>query len=325
MKRLYIPMVILFVLLLASCSDGSPEDKSDQKAPSERSNTFTQNDQTFEIIPLYKEIQEYTGLAKDNPSMNTKKKYKEKVVEPFQKMASEKKIDIGSYYSTYFEPTTDIQQLEENTTQLLNNQDKINKYIKESLLSSAKLLPGNNKTIFIMPFNPEYTDSIQEMEGVVAFNLSKDAILVQLVPSFKEIALKYTIAREYNHTIAREYGDDNSSSLLSPIIYEGKADSFAAKVYPEHNVPWIKPLAAEKEKIVIDEIRENNDSFDMHIYNGLFDGDPSKGIPRWSNYKIGYKITQSFIKNNPDVSIDEWTKLDYNEILKGSDYSHLLE
>ena len=50
-----------------------------------------------------------------------------------------------------------------------------------------------------------------------------------------------------------------------------------------------------------------------------------KRFSRWSNYKIGYQITQSFIENNPELSIPEWTKLDSKEIVKDSAYSNLID
>jgi hypothetical protein len=34
---------------------------------------------------------------------------------------------------------------------------------------------------------------------------------------------------------------------------------------------------------------------------------------------------QSFLKNHPDVPINEWTKLDAAQILKGSEYRSLLD
>ena len=64
----------------------------------------------------------------------------------------------------------------------------------------------------------------------------------------------------------------------------------------------------------------NGESMDFIIYDKLVNGNSRKDIPRFSNYKIGYQITESFIENNPDSSIIEWTKLDANKIIRGSKY-----
>jgi uncharacterized protein YjaZ len=327
MRRLLVPFFFTAsFLILVSCSNDSSQDKSDNdKIPSQTSITFSHNKQAFQIIPLYEEVLDYTNLVKENPSLNNKEEYFDKVVEPFQKIASEKNVDIKSNYFSIFEPTTDVQKLEENTNNLLRHQDQINGFIKKSLISSAKLLSGDNKTIFIMPFNPENSLTIQEMGGIAGWTLSKNVVILQIDPSFTEMALKYTVAHEYHHTIAMESNGDNAYPLLNPIIFEGKADSFATLVYPDTNVPWIEPLTDESEKIVLNEIRENIDSFDSSIFEDLLNGDPAKGIPPWSSYKMGYQITQSFLKKNPDVPIDEWTKLAANEILQGSDYKTLLK
>jgi uncharacterized protein YjaZ len=206
LNRLFITLIFLSLfLLLVSCSNDRAQDKKyNDRIPSQSSIKFTHNKQTFQIIPLYEEVLDYTTLVKGNPSLNNKKEYFDKVVEPFQQIASEKNVEIKSNYFSYFAPTTDVQQLEENTIKLLQHQKQINQYIKESLISSAKLLSGSNKTIFIMPFNPEYTVFIQEMDGIAAWTLSKDVILLQMVPSFTEMALKYTVGHEYHHTIAME-------------------------------------------------------------------------------------------------------------------------
>jgi uncharacterized protein YjaZ len=325
MKRLLVPFIFISsFILLVGCSNESSEDRSENDSfPSQTTIKFSNNEQTFQIIPLYEEVLDYTKLVKDEPSLNNKKEYFSRVVEPFQKMASEKNVDIKNNYFFWFSPTTDVHTLEQNTIKLLQHQDQINEYIKDSLMSSAKLLSGGNKTIFIMPLNPENTFPIQEMEGVAGETFSENAVLLQIDPSFTEMALKYTVAHEYNHTIEKEKSSGTDYKIMNSLISEGKADSFATKVYPDKKVPWIEPLSVESEKIVLDEIREIID--DSNIYNVLLDGDSAKGIPPWSNYKMGYKITQSYLENNPDVSIDEWTKLDANEILQGSEYRNLLK
>ncbi|WP_139186933.1 hypothetical protein [Sediminibacillus halophilus] len=43
-------------------------------------------------------------------------------------------------------------------------------------------------------------------------------------------------------------------------------------------------------------------------------------LPRWSNYKIGYKIFEKYAKENPDVLIEEWTQLPACEIGEQSHY-----
>ncbi|WP_175989231.1 hypothetical protein [Bacillus sp. Marseille-Q1617] len=52
---------------------------------------------------------------------------------------------------------------------------------------------------------------------------------------------------------------------------------------------------------------------------------PSKGLPHWSIYRIGFSILQSYLEAHPDDAIEEWTKLDAEQNLKRSEYKHLVE
>lgn len=45
-----------------------------------------------------------------------------------------------------------------------------------------------------------------------------------------------------------------------------------------------------------------------------------KDIPFASAYTIGYRIVQEFLKNNPDITLLEWTDLEAEEILAKSKY-----
>ncbi|MCG1023231.1 DUF2268 domain-containing putative Zn-dependent protease [Sutcliffiella horikoshii] len=49
-------------------------------------------------------------------------------------------------------------------------------------------------------------------------------------------------------------------------------------------------------------------------------GRPSSGIPKWSNYRIGYRIMGDFLENNPGVTLEEWTKMRAEEILELSGF-----
>jgi len=147
-----------------------------------------------------------------------------------------------------------------------------------------------------------------------------------------------------NHMEGTEYKDafqfGASADWLADLVVEGKkaattsgyelyelekeaipqAGSFASILYPETKVIWKEPLSNDEEVKVLEALSINGESMDFIIYDKLVNGNSRKDIPRFSNYKIGYQITESFIENNPDSSIIEWTKLDANKIIGGSKY-----
>ncbi|MCA1065815.1 DUF2268 domain-containing putative Zn-dependent protease [Rossellomorea sp. AcN35-11] len=328
MRQLTYPAILVLIMsMVIGCSKDESSAKSDKapSIPSQASLEFTHDEQTFQIIPLYEEILEYTGLVQDDPSQHTKVEYGGKVVVPFQQYAAEKNIDIGNMYFPFFQPTENPQTLEENTVQLLEQQDRINTLIKESLIKSANYLSGGTKTVFVMPLNPENTFTIQKMDGVWGLTMSEGAILLQIDPSFKEETLNYIVAHEYHHAVNMERSGKELYSLMEAVIFEGKADSFAGLVYPDYQAPWAESLANKSQHIVLEELRKNANSYDSSVYNEFFTGNSAKDIPLWSNYKIGFQITQSYLDANPGVSIGEWTEMEANEVVQGGEYKYLLE
>lgn len=324
MRRLvYLSILILLVISLTGCSDDNEENKEvDDKPISQTPYSFSHDGQDFEIIPFYEEILEYTGRMKDNPQLDNEETFAGNVLAPFKEKSSLEYLTLGDPLS----PTSDVEQLEKNTNDLLQNREKINKWIKEALLDSAELLSGGDTTIYIFPVNPEDWFTIDNLEGVGGVAYFGNNIVLRIDPSFSEETLKYTVAHEYHHTVNMFFnGEQSVYSLIDSIITEGKGDTFANIVYPETNVAWTDPLTDDVEATVLEELSQNAESADWNIYNDFSHGNPAKDIPRWANYKIGYQITQDFIENNPDSTIVEWTKLDAKELVKGSSYSNLIK
>ncbi|REK76870.1 DUF2268 domain-containing protein [Paenibacillus paeoniae] len=330
MKRILVLLLMLstFLLLMSCSSDSEGNSETNHfpdKVPSQVYHQFTHNEQMFEIIPLYEEVLDYTARIKEDPSLDNWEEYYNHVVMSFYNMATERDSDLPSFFYSFFSLTLLEQELEDNTIKLLKMQNKINEYIQESIISSAQLLTGGKTTIFIVPFSPDNPTIIREMGGATGVTLSENIILLHIDPSFSKMTLKYLVAHEYNHTVAMKGLAFSDFTPLDAIILEGKADSFATNVYPNHRAPWLEPLSKDEEKIILEEISEHKDSTDQFLYQTLFSGNDNKGIPRWSNYKIGYSIMQNYLEKNSNLSFDEWTSLDPITILQGSDYRDLLK
>jgi uncharacterized protein YjaZ len=325
MKTVFQTIFLLLIsLLLISCTTKTLQVKSNKNSLTEQTSfDFSHDHQTFQIIPLYEEVLDYTNLVEKTPSMNNKKEYNKKVVIPFQNKASKVKANIKSGYFDFFTPTSDTKKLAVHTKKLLRQQKQINAIIEEALIKSAEQLPGTNKTIFIMPINPESSAVIQEMQGVAAWTLSENVILLQIAPSYSEKALKYTTAHEYHHTKNLESTTDLNFTIIDKFIFEGKADNFATIIYPHHRTAWTEPLPEIDFNHVLTQLSTNANSLDPYLYNEYFDGNAVKKIPKWSNYKVGYEMTKNYLENHSHLSIEEWTKLGAEEIVQGSKYHHI--
>lgn len=101
-------------------------------------------------------------------------------------------------------------------------------------------------------------------------------------------------------------------------LSEAKADSFASIVVPDFKVPWTRELSPEDEQTIWNWLKERRYTFKESDLAEMRNG--SGVMPRWSDYRIGYHIMQEFLKQNPNVSIEEWTFMDTDKILEMSGF-----
>ncbi|MGE7921276.1 DUF2268 domain-containing protein [Viridibacillus sp. NPDC093762] len=321
MKR-FISLVILTSLFLIGCTSENAQDIQipNKENLTQKEVSFSHEGKTFKIIPFYGEYLEYAKYSKENPKESNKNVYSEKVLSSIKEKSS-----INFLLDYPFLPTNDLERIEENTNFLLKNQDKINECIKDALIKSAELLPGDDINIFILPIRKEDQFAVDKMQGVAGNTFSSNTIFLLIDSTYTEEMLRYTVAHEYHHTVNILLNADQAFySLFDSTISEGKADSFAEIVYPNIKAPWTEPLPNETFEKVLIEVKNKIDSTSINDYNQLFNGDSTKGIPLWSNYKIGYEITQNYIKNNPEVPVPKWTGLLSKDLLRNSDYNEIL-
>lgn len=267
------------------------------------------------MYSLYDEILDYTSEAKNLTSKEKEELYREKVTEPFQEIAEKHDINIGTYYFGYFNGDTDIKELEKNTIKLLKKQDEVESLVKEAFMKSNEVLPGGDKSLFLIPINPDFTFPIEKMEGSTGVTFTDEFMLIQLDPSYKKEAVASTAAHEYFHAVDMEDGG-GQPTVLDSILMEGKAESFSRIVYPDKINPWSKPLTEREKKNVFTELEGKLHSLDYEVYQTLFAGDPSKGIPLWSNYKLGFEMTQDYLNAHPELSPAEWVLTENKDVLE---------
>lgn len=115
---------------------------------------------------------------------------------------------------------------------------------------------------------------------------------------------------------------NDAYTLLEGTILEGKADTFESMMYPEVDVPWIEPLKGYYKEEAWKFFLDHSNSIDPEPWHDFSYGNRSKGLLRWSNYRIGHQIMESFLKENPDVPVQEWTEMSAEDILLKSKYAN---
>ncbi|WP_142354040.1 DUF2268 domain-containing protein [Fredinandcohnia onubensis] len=311
----------VIVVLLIGCTNKTIEVESPKDLNIKNPFIVKNGNQEFRIIPFYSQILDYIeSVSETEQHEKMEEHYYQKVVEPFQLDTLGKGEGYWLKDHWAFATPKDIKTLEEFVYSLINNQDEINKTIEQALIKSSNTLPGENKTVYLFPPNPDDMYDINLMGGTAGLSV-KDVIIIQIDPSsFNLDLLEYSVAHEYHHTIYMEGENVNwKNTLLDSIIHEGKADTFAKSLYPDINIPWIEPLSAQTEKEVWKNLEDDLWSIDSLIINDYF-GNPNKGIPHWTNYKIGYQIVNSFLEKNPTTPVRDWTLLSAEEILSNSKY-----
>ncbi|RIW34005.1 hypothetical protein D3H55_10435 [Bacillus salacetis] len=300
-----------------SAETEKPQVQTVSSLSDERTSRFSIDGQEFQLSFLHNEVLDFAKTVKADSSLVIKEVYGEKVIDPlYQRIA-----DSGA--QTYYElesllfPNTNPQKLEVSTKELMVKEEDIADLIEEALEDSSGMLPGLNKTIIAMPVNPLDVMTIESRGGVNGLALSENLILLQVSPSFDEDILKFTVAMLYHTTVQTEYMADMYETLMESFVVDGKAAAFAHQVYPETAVSWTQPLSDELMVQMFEELKESGNDLD-HYWE--FEGSARRGIPPWTNFKLGYEITQSYLRNHPEAGIEEWTSLLPLEIINGSDY-----
>ena len=318
MKRI---VIILCLVFLLGCMDSGKELKSNNQAQQ----TFEYKGQTYEIHTYFEEFLTYAEKAKANPE-EAEQLYHKYVIDPLQAAALEKDDNQKLLNENGgVIPPVDPDRLKEDVQKLINRREDILKWAKESLKKSVDALPSVGKEVYILPVDMAAkgaSSMYAPVGGTSGFSLTEDAMVVRVTPSFEKMSLKNLVAHEYHHLVYNEKHPPSFSGPLLPyVLAEGKAEQFAETVFPKYTSYISRPFSSkEKEKEVWNYLKENSYETDQKFKDILIYDGSSEGFSSSSGYRISKQIMKSFVNNNPDTTIKEWTFMPANMILERSDY-----
>jgi uncharacterized protein YjaZ len=202
------------------------------------------------------------------------------------------------------------------------NKAKIEELIIHALVKSRTYLKNDSLTVYVKPANAGWKAILQKMGGVNGLTPGSKQIIVIVDPqisSWNEM-LEPCIAHEYNHAYWTKmyFAQSNDWSLLSYLVFEGRADSYARLLYPKAVFPWDSALTDKEKTDLWNEIKPELLNSDFKLNTDVMFG--GNGYPIWGGYTLGYSIVQSAIKNNPKLSPAELSALSSEKILEMSDY-----
>ena len=311
----YIITIIIFISFSCDLKKYDPE---------LRTTTFLQANQQFSIVSFYLNMPVYIKKAKENKKQ-INKIYKTYVYDPiWDNFASKGECSFLAKNIKY--PITEIDGLD--TAIKILSDSGVEDIIKKALLKVSKVLPGPNTTIYIQILNPSYKKMIPSNAskiidmGMHADTYGTGRILIAIDPMSKnwKKMLPRIVAHEYHHSVwvSRNFETINFS-LLDCLILEGRAEGFADLIYPDIEAPWPGSFDLNYEYRVWQHMKQVLHSKDEQIITKMFAG--NEEIPFLGVYSMGYKIMQEFFKNNPEVSLIEWTDMEPAEFLSKSKYS----
>ncbi len=316
-------MLISSLILMIGCSNGTTESDT----PSNSTNNlepiiFKYNENEYKIVNFYQEFSQYIKEAENHPD-NLDTLYIDTVLEPFTKSVFGE--DYGEFISKQwgFGTPTRPKILEEYLLYLNENNNKINDLIIDALKKSTdELSSEDDKVVYILLASPDDVTKMKWLKGVTGMTWDQNVITIQIAPPFlDEDILKFVVAHEYQHAVFFEKNEiGTNATVLEEVMLEGKADTFAQIMYPEVVTPWNDFSTKSQEENTWSYLEKNLNSINASIKDDLFYGNSSKGILDTSNYKMGNKIMDSFIQENPSISIEEWTEMSADEILEKSKY-----
>lgn len=276
----------------------------------------------IKIISAYHGMTDYIKAARASENPDKKQLWMQYAIEPFWDQWAAGQFNEERTREEMSYPAEDLDRLEEAVIRIGGS--GIEELLQKAYDRILQLLPYPEEEKVVCVYANIYID--EAIHGVLGTCIG-DSILVQVNPMIDgwQQYIPWVLAHEYNHTVwgyHYYYLKGNSSQdLLTSIITEGEADSFAKAVSPEASPSWIRAISNTEESrqwLVLKEFLYLEDSQELHVR--YFFGDSQAGVPSNTGYTIGYHIVQMYLKAHPEVSFEELANKDAKEILNGSGY-----
>lgn len=286
--------------------------------------TYTEaNDLSIRIVKGYEGAARYATHAANVTTEKRAALYQQYFVDPYRNDCSG---DGPSYTESrwlFDTPVVEVGKLHLAAAKI--RESNIDTVVRRSLVRASQLWPSKEITVCLFPFPPEAdaADSVRlRMNGVTGFSEAPGVLWLQIIPISGWLdKAPYATVHEYHHAISYECGviPAEGKTLLDTILAEGRADWFAATLYPASRAPWTIPLPPSDEDTVwsaMQPVLDSREKTDIERFFFGFEND----VPEWAGYRIGYQIVRHYIEGHPGQSVEEWSRLDSKTFLRESGY-----
>ncbi len=266
---------------------------------------------------------DYVQAARMNPQSEWQRLWLEYVIEPYWAEWAQGQFNEIRIRKHLSEPFLNLDELNAEVQHL--KVSGIEQFVEKAYGEIIQKLPPcvSQHVVCIYAANPD-NQWVRE-QGVVGEGVGEN-ILLNINPLGKDWSrlIPYVLAHEYHHAIwgNNYFGVKRKTymDLLTGLLIDGEADSFAKMLYPEAQPGWISALTPEEETIQWARMQAYLWGNDEVVYERFFFGDSDSGTPGGTAYTIGYHIVQGYLTQHPEQSVIDLMNKEAREILAESGY-----
>lgn len=276
----------------------------------------------LKIISAYQGLKAYIQAASDQENPDFQKLWLDYVIAPYWNDWAAGQFNETRIREEIQHPMTDLSKLEQALEILSDtNVEEMIAAVHEKIL---KILPYPEPLQAVCIYINQNLGA--SVHGVMGSGVG-DNILIQINPLFPgwESYLPWVLAHEYHHSIWGYHyyflNGNSSQNLLTTLLCEGEADSFAKSFCPELLPVWVDALTPQQEHeywSILQSYLYEEASMELHIR--FFFGNDKTGTPPFVGYTIGFHIVQAYLASHPETSFAELTDMDTKDILLESGY-----
>lgn len=290
-RACFISIFVIMTAFLMSCS----LEEKETNGPEDHLRTFTYKDQDFDVITYEEEFNDYVEQMEDAEDYSSV--YQSTVLDSFRSQAfgEDGGYSLVSAEDWHFAPPENKKSLEKTVDYFEKELPYIIDEIKTGIQDSVYVLPGGDKKIHVLPMNPDNVFGRGTVDDLSGVTWNEEFLLVMVGRNFSAEELKHLIAHEYHHTVYNEMHESDFTLLESSVV-EGKAEVFAAMVYPDVQSSATEPLRGGYKEKTSEIFLEYADSTDPIVHGDFLFGFPSEGIPERAMYRIGYQMVNKVVE-----------------------------
>jgi uncharacterized protein YjaZ len=280
---------------------------------------------TLRVISAYRGMANYLDAARLTPDSDLARLWSTYVTEPYWADWAAGQFNEARTREEMGKPITDLAGLEAEVRLLTGA--GLETLVERAYAAITRLLPSPslNRAVCLYALNPQNEPVRDSMNGVLGTCIG-DNILLQINPTAINWAVwvPYVLAHEYHHTVwGYNYfavRHNTHMDLLTSMLTDGQADSFARILYPELQPLWTNALTPAQEAEQWQRMQDFLPGSDDAAYRRFMFGDAATSTPGHTGYTIGYHIAQAYLQTHPATSILELLDIDAHTILAESGY-----